>query len=107
MRRRDGSIVQLPRAKKSNILNMIGNRQSVRQFQDGQISGSKLSGLFEAAYDIGQSGHWSVPSVGAMYPLDVYMIIPGDNQILDACSFVIIIFPKRDYRLLQKLVLIF
>ena len=82
VRGRDGSIVQLPLPDKSNVLDIIRNRQSVRQFQDGQISGSKLSGLLEATYGMGESGHWSVPSGGAMYPLDLYLIIPGNNQTL-------------------------
>lgn len=82
LRECDGKIVQLPPPDNSELLNTICKRQSTRQFQDEQISGSKLSGLLEATYGIGKSGHWSVPSGGAMYPLDLYLIIPGNNQAL-------------------------
>ncbi len=82
VRERDGVVVQLPRPGKSKVLDIIHNRQSVRQFKDVEIPGSKLSGLLEAAYGLGECGHWSVPSGGAMYPLDLYLIVPGDNQAL-------------------------
>lgn len=82
LRERNGKIIRLPRSNNSDILDAIHKRQSVRQFQDGQIPGNKLSGLLEATYGVGENGHWSVPSGGAMYPLDLYLIVPGDNQTL-------------------------
>ncbi|MEK7576074.1 MAG: YcaO-like family protein [Patescibacteria group bacterium] len=82
LRERDGRIIRLPVPDKSNTLDVIHKRQSIRQFQDGQIPGNKLSGLLEATYGIGENGHWSVPSGGAMYPLDLYLIVHGDSQSL-------------------------
>ncbi|MEK7082542.1 MAG: hypothetical protein AAB972_00080, partial [Patescibacteria group bacterium] len=56
VRERDGVVVQLPRPGKSKVLDIIHNRQSVRQFKDVEIPGSKLSGLLGAAYGLGECG---------------------------------------------------
>lgn len=82
LRDREGKIVQLPKFKNSDVLNAIRKRQSIRQFQDAQIPANKLSGILEATYSIDQNGHWSVPSGGAMYPLDLYLIVPSEQQVL-------------------------
>ncbi len=82
LRERDGRIIQLPKCENSDVLNAIRKRQSIRQFQNIQIPSNKLSGVLEATYSISQNGRWSVPSGGAMYPLDPYLIISSENQAL-------------------------
>lgn len=82
LRERKGKVFQLPQSENSGVLNIIRKRQSARQFQNSPISGGKLLGLLEATYSVGKNGHWSVPSGGALYPLDLYLIVPGNNQAL-------------------------
>ena len=82
LRERDGIAIQLPKYENGNILKTIRKRQSIRQFQNAKIPANKLSGVLEATYSIDQNGHWSVPSGGAMYPLDLYLIIPNECQVL-------------------------
>lgn len=82
LREREGKAVALQKSHCSNVLNVIHKRRSVRQFQDARISRNKLAGLLEATYSIGKNGHWSVPSGGAMYPLDLYLIVPSDKQVI-------------------------
>ncbi len=82
LRSRDGEIFPLLRPITSELLQTIQKRRSVRQFQEGQIPSTQLSGLLEATYGVGENGHWSVPSGGSMYPLDLYLIIPNNRQVL-------------------------
>lgn len=82
LRERNGKIIRLPRPNTSNVLGVIRERRSVRQFKQGRISEKKLSGLLAATYSVGKNGHWSVPSGGALYPLDLYLIVPSDEQAL-------------------------
>lgn len=82
LRARNGRIVRLPQPDKSELLNVIRRRRSTRQFQANRISENKLSGLLEATYGRGRNGRWSVPSGGALYPLDIYLVIPDCNQVL-------------------------
>ncbi len=82
LRRCDGIATRLSGSITSDVLKVIQNRQSTRQFQDSQIPMNQLSGLLEAVYSTGKNGHWSVPSGGGMYPLDIYLIVPGNRQVL-------------------------
>lgn len=82
LRERSGESVKLSQPSTSVILDTLRKRQTIRQFKIGQIPSNKLSGLLEASYGFGDNSHWSVPSGGAMYPLDLYLIIPNDDQIL-------------------------
>src|SRR3989344_3635579 len=80
LRKRDGRVIQIPNPISSSVLDVIQNRKSTRAFQPGQISLNKLSGILEATYSIGKNKHWSVASGGGMYTLDLYLIVPNDNQ---------------------------
>lgn len=80
LRKREGKAFQVPISTASKVLNVIQDRKSTRTFQPGQISLNKLSGILDATYCIGKNKHWSVASGGGMYPLDLYMIVPDDNQ---------------------------
>lgn len=87
LRSRNGKAVQLPRPGKSGVLEAVGFRQSTRTFQDGCVPGEILSGLLEATYGIGTQMHWSVPSGGALHPLDVYLIVPSRVQTISLGTY--------------------
>jgi len=82
VRKRAGKMIKLHGLIASDVLKIIRDRKSVRQFIDEQIPMDQLSGLLEATYSRGETGHWSVASGGGLYPLDVYMIIPSDRQVI-------------------------
>lgn len=80
LRKREGKTIQMSSPIASSVLDAIQNRKSTRTFQSGQIPIAQLSGILEATYSIGKNKHWSVASGGGMYPLDLYFIVPDDNQ---------------------------
>lgn len=80
LRKREGKTIQMSSPVASNVLDAIQNRKSTRTFQSGQIPIAQLSGILEATYSVGKNRHWSVASGGGMYPLDLYLIVPDDNQ---------------------------
>jgi ribosomal protein S12 methylthiotransferase accessory factor len=80
LRKREGKTIQMPSPIVSDFLEAIQNRKSTRTFQSWQIPITQLSGILEATYSIGKNRHWSVASGGGMYPLDLYLIVPDDNQ---------------------------
>ncbi len=80
LRKREGKTIQMFSPIASNVLDAIQNRKSTRTFQSGQIPMAQLFGILEATYGIGKNKHWSVASGGGMYPLDLYLVVPDDNQ---------------------------
>ncbi|MDP3793504.1 MAG: YcaO-like family protein, partial [Candidatus Uhrbacteria bacterium] len=82
LRSRDGTLLPLPQPNKSHVLEVIGMRQSIRTFQAKKIPGEQLSGLLRAVYGTGSQGHWSVPSGGGLYPLDIYLLVPSSGQAI-------------------------
>lgn len=82
VRKRESRLVKLNSSVKSDVLKIVRNRRSVRQFMDSQISSGQLSGLLEATYSQGKNRHWSVASGGGLYPLDLYIIIFSNHQVI-------------------------
>lgn len=82
VRKYEGNLVKLHSPIKSEVLKIIRSRRSVRQFMDSPIPMGKLSGLLQATYSRGENKHWSVASGGGLYPLDLYIIIPSNNQVI-------------------------
>jgi thiazole/oxazole-forming peptide maturase SagD family component len=80
LRKREGKTIKISIPIASSILDAIRNRRSTRAFRSGQIPMAQLSGILEATYSVGKNKHWSVASGGGMYPLDLYLIVPDDNQ---------------------------
>lgn len=85
------NVVTLPQfnetiLKKSNILSIIRQRRSRRNFKDTALSKQELSYLLWATQgvkNIDQNSEWSirtVPSAGARHPFETYLII---NQVTD------------------------
>lgn len=61
---------------KTSVEEAILKRRSVRRFREQPVSMSQLSQLLWAAQGItGSSGRRAVPSAGATYPLEVFVII--------------------------------
>lgn len=81
LRRRDGEIVKLSNPPKSKLLDIISKRHSIRRFTRKSISSCHVHGLLKAVYGVNDSGHWSVASGGALYPLDIYLIIISNSPL--------------------------
>jgi thiazole/oxazole-forming peptide maturase SagD family component len=77
-----GKVVALPKAEKSMLGKLLSRRKSVSQFEGGKISGAMLSGLLQATYSMVTQTHWSTPSSGALYPLDIYLVILNEEQVI-------------------------
>jgi len=82
VRGRNGIVIKPKGLVTSNVLKIIQKRRSVRQFMDKQITSGQLFGLLEATYSKGKNGHWSVASGGGLYPLDLYIIIINNKQVI-------------------------
>ena len=82
LRHRDGLVVKKMTPGASTLLKTIRARQSTRSFKPGQIKSRQLAGILEATYSIGKNGHWSVASGGGLYPLDLYLIVLNDQQVI-------------------------
>ena len=77
--------IQLPKPSfdgKVSVEKAIKQRRTIRDFRGGTLSLSHLSQLLWAAQGITDStmGGRAVPSGGALYPLDIYILI-GENGV--------------------------
>lgn len=57
----------------TNILKLIRSRHTIRRFKKGLFARDRLTGLLESIYRT--EGSHSIPSAGALYPLDIYVTI--------------------------------
>lgn len=71
-------IIRLPEPKyigTSSLEEALHKRRSVRTFKDGPVTMSEVSQLIWAAHGItGPGGLRTVPSAGALYPLELYVV---------------------------------
>lgn len=72
----------LVEAKKGSISWLVAQRESVRHFSEATIDSTVVLGLLQVAYSAGDNGHWTVPSGGGLYPLDLYLIVLNDRQFV-------------------------
>lgn len=80
---RSGKTIRLASTPKSKLLQTLSKRHSTRTFKKASVSFQKLSGLLQAMYGKGKKGNWSVPSGGALYPLDLYVIVLNKTEQLE------------------------
>ena len=71
-------IIELPEFKISGEISFetaLKNRKSVRDFKDDPLSLEQVSQLLWAAHGVSHgSTYYTVPSAGALYPLEIYII---------------------------------
>lgn len=72
--------IQLPRPARSGVVSLeeaISQRRSAREFDPGPLTLRQLSQLLWMAQGITASeGYRTVPSAGALYPLEIYVVLP-------------------------------
>jgi SagB-type dehydrogenase family enzyme len=73
--------IQLPAPARSGVVSLeeaLAQRRSVREFLRGELTPRQLSQLLWAAQGItSQEGHRTAPSAGALYPLEMYVVVPA------------------------------
>ena len=72
--------IQLPRPARSGVVSLeeaLSQRRSARRFAPGPLSERQLSQLLWAAQGTTSSeGYRTAPSAGALYPLEIYVVLP-------------------------------
>jgi SagB-type dehydrogenase family enzyme len=72
--------IQLPRPARSGVVSLeeaLSQRRSTREFAPGPLSERQLSQLLWAAQGATSSeGSRTAPSAGALYPLEIYVVLP-------------------------------
>ncbi|HKT11478.1 MAG TPA: SagB/ThcOx family dehydrogenase [Terriglobia bacterium] len=75
------SSIQLPRPARSGVVSLeeaISQRRSTREFAPGPLTERQLSQLLWAAQGItAPEGFRTAPSAGALYPLEIYVVLPA------------------------------
>ena len=87
-RESDGkSLIQLPGPQQesgTSIEQALQTRRSVREYSADYVSLDKIAQLLWAAQGVtAERGHRTVPSAGALYPLEIYLVageVPGLEQ---------------------------
>ena len=71
--------IQLPRPARSGVVSLeeaLSQRRSAREFAPGPLTERQLSQLLWAVQGVTSSeGHRAAPSAGALYPLEVYVVM--------------------------------
>jgi SagB-type dehydrogenase family enzyme len=71
--------IQLPRPARSGVVSLeeaLSQRRSAREFSPGPLTERQLSQLLWAAQGITSSdGFRTAPSAGALYPLEIYVVL--------------------------------
>jgi SagB-type dehydrogenase family enzyme len=75
------TMIRLPRPARSGVVSLeeaLSQRRSTREFAAGALSDRQLSQLLWAAQGITSSdGYRIAPSAGALYPLEIYVVLPS------------------------------
>ena len=73
----------------------LKSRRTIRRFANKALTQAQLSQLLWAAYGVTDSrGLKSAPSAGALYPLDIYVVV-GERQVSDLASGVYHYLPEK------------
>jgi SagB-type dehydrogenase family enzyme len=74
-------MIQLPRPARSGVVSLeeaLSQRRSTREFASGPLTERQLSQLLWAAQGMtGSDGFRTAPSAGALYPLEIYVVLPA------------------------------
>jgi SagB-type dehydrogenase family enzyme len=74
------SSIQLPRPARSGVVSLeeaLSQRRSTREFAPGPLTERQLSQLLWAMQGVtGDEGLRTAPSAGALYPLEIYAVLP-------------------------------
>jgi SagB-type dehydrogenase family enzyme len=93
-----GAVVNLPTpAFKGTVTveQVLKSRRTIRRFANKPLTQGQLSQLLWAAYGVTDSrGLRSAPSAGALYPLDIYVVV-GDRQVSDLAAGVYHYLPEK------------
>lgn len=75
------SSIQLPRPARSGVVSLeeaLSQRRSTREFAPGPLTERQLSQLLWAMQGVtGSDGFRTAPSAGALYPLEIYVVLPA------------------------------
>jgi len=72
------TIIQLAEPKRRGEISFeetINQRRSVREYKDEPLTFSEVSQLLWSAQGLNQKGSRVVPSAGALYPIEVYVVV--------------------------------
>jgi SagB-type dehydrogenase family enzyme len=72
------NIIQLPEPERKGKLSFeetINQRRSVREYKDEPLTLSEVSQLLWSAQGLNAKGSRVVPSAGALYPLEIYLVV--------------------------------
>ena len=73
----------------------LKNRRTIRRFANKALTQAQLSQLLWAAYGVTDPrGLKTAPSAGALYPLDIYVVV-GERQVSDLASGVYHYLPEK------------
>ena len=77
-------IISLPEPRLSSDVSIeeaMYNRRSIRDFTDEHLSLEELSQLIFASQGITDGSHRTVPSAGALYPIEIYVLVDNVQNI--------------------------
>ena len=93
-----GALVNLPTPAFKGTVSVeqaLKSRRTIRRFANKPLTQGQLSQLLWAAYGVTDSrGLRSAPSAGALYPLDIYVVV-GDRQVSDLAAGVYHYLPEK------------
>jgi SagB-type dehydrogenase family enzyme len=93
-----GAVVNLPTPVFKGTVSVeqaLKSRRTIRRFANKPLTQGQLSQLLWAAYGVtDHRGLRSAPSAGALYPLDIYVVV-GDRQVSDLAAGVYYYLPEK------------
>jgi len=92
------SLINLPTPSTPGTVSVekaLKNRRTIRRFANKALSQAQLSQLLWAAYGVTDPrGLKTTPSAGALYPLDIYVVV-GERQVIDLAPGVYHYLPEK------------
>lgn len=79
--------IQLPEPRQKGDISFeetINQRRSVREYKDEPLTLSEVSQLLWSAQGLNQKGSRVVPSAGALYPIEIYLVVKNVEDLESA-----------------------